>query len=64
MDDMQVVLVLLMAMQCDGATMVTITTLVSSHTQTHTEGATWKEGQWWNETTSQHHHVVVGWCGS
>ena len=39
MDDMQVVLVLLMAMQCDGATMVTITTLVSSHTQTHTEGA-------------------------
>lgn len=38
MDDMQVVLVLLMAMQCDGATMVTITTLVSSHTQTHTEG--------------------------
>lgn len=34
MDDMQVVLVLLMAMQCDGATMVTITTLVSSHTQT------------------------------
>ena len=62
MDDMQVVLVLLMAMQCDGATMVTITTLVSSHT--HTEWATWKEGQWWNETTSQHHHVVVGWCGS
>lgn len=39
MDDMQVVLVLLMAMQCDGATMVTITTLVSSHTQTHREGA-------------------------
>lgn len=37
MDDMQVVLVLLMAMQCDGATMVTITTLVSSHTQTHTQ---------------------------
>ena len=63
MDDMQVVLVLLMAMQCDGATMVTITTLVSSHTRTHRRG-TWKEGQWWNETTSQHHHVVVGWCGS
>ena len=38
MDDMQVVLVLLMAMQCDGATMVTITTLVSSHTHAHTEG--------------------------
>lgn len=34
MDDMQVVLVLLMAMQCDGATMVTITTLVSSHRHT------------------------------
>lgn len=38
MDDMQVVLVLLMAMQCDGATMVTITTLVSSHTQRHRRG--------------------------
>ena len=37
MGDMQVVLVLLMAMQCDGATMVIITTLVSSHTQTQTE---------------------------
>ena len=36
MVDMEVVAVLVMAMECDGAFMVTITTLVSCHTLTHT----------------------------
>ena len=32
--DMEVVVVLVMAMECDGAFMVTITTLVSCHSHT------------------------------
>ena len=36
MVDMEVVVVLVMAMECDGAFMVTITTLVSCHTLTRT----------------------------
>ena len=41
MVDMEVVVVLVMAMECDGAFMVTITTLVSchSHSLTHSEEA-------------------------
>ena len=35
--DMEVVAVLVMAMECDGAFMVTITTLVSCHSLTHSE---------------------------
>ena len=34
---MEVVVVLVMAMECDGAFMVTITTLVSCHSLTHTQ---------------------------
>lgn len=34
MVDMEVVVVLVMAMECDGAFMVTITTLVSCHSHT------------------------------
>ena len=37
MVDMEVVVVLVMAMECDGAFMVTITTLVSCHSHTHSE---------------------------
>ena len=38
MVDMEVVVVLVMAMECDGAFMVTITTLVScNHTHAHSE---------------------------
>lgn len=37
MVDMEVVVVLVMAMECDGAFMVTITTLVSCHSHTHCE---------------------------
>ena len=37
MVDMEVVVVLVMAMECDGAFMVTITTLVSCHSLTHSE---------------------------
>ena len=36
MVDMEVVVVLVMAMECDGAFMVTITTLVSCHSHTQT----------------------------
>jgi len=37
MVDMEVVVVLVMAMECDGAFMVTITTLVSCHSLTHSQ---------------------------
>ena len=37
MVDMEVVVVLVMAMECDGAFMVTITTLVSCHSYTHSQ---------------------------
>ena len=37
MVDMEVVVVLVMAMECDGAFMVTITTLVSCHSHSHTQ---------------------------
>ena len=37
MVDMEVVVVLVMAMECDGAFMVTITTLVSCHSHLHTQ---------------------------
>ena len=37
MVDMEVVVVLVMAMECDGAFMVTITTLVSCHSHTHAQ---------------------------
>ena len=37
MVDMEVVVVLVMAMECDGAFMVTITTLVSCHSHSHSE---------------------------
>ena len=37
MVDMEVVVVLVMAMECDGAFMVTITTLVSCHSHSRTQ---------------------------
>ena len=50
MVDMEVVVVLVMAMECDGAFMVTITTLVSCHSHTHTVKRQMERG-----TVDSHH---------
>ena len=56
MVDMEVVVVLVMAMECDGAFMVTITTLVSCHS--HTVKREMERG-----TVVDSHHITTPSCG-
>ena len=54
MVDMEVVVVLVMAMECDGAFMVTITTLVSCHAHSHTLKREMERG-----TVVDSHHLTT-----
>lgn len=54
MVDMEVVVVLVMAMECDGAFMVTITTLVSCHSHSHTVKREMERG-----TVVDSHHLTT-----
>ena len=60
MVDMEVMVVLVMAMECDGALMVTITTLVSCHSLTHSHS---EEGDGKRDSGgfTPHHNTIKWW---